>query len=72
MLPLECYHGNGYSESVEVVRSEEGKIEGLHLKILVDGESWCVCGVCVCGVWVCVHVGVCVCVCVCVCVGVCV
>ena len=41
-LPLECFHGNGYSESVEVVRSVGGMIVGLHLKILMDGE-WYIC-----------------------------
>ena len=38
-MPLECFHGNGYSESVEVVRSEKGRIEGLYLKFLMDGQS---------------------------------
>ena len=37
-LPLECYHGNSYTERVEVVRGEDGHIEGLHLKLLVDGK----------------------------------
>ena len=36
-MPLECFHGNGYSECVEVVRSESGDIEGLHLRLLMDG-----------------------------------
>ena len=37
-MPLECFHGNGYSESVEVVRSEDGKIKGLQLKFLMEGK----------------------------------
>ena len=37
-MPLECFHGNGYSESVEVVRSEDGKIKGLQLKFIMDGK----------------------------------
>ena len=37
-MPLECFHGNGYSESVEAVRSEDGKIRGLQLKFLMEGE----------------------------------
>ncbi|CAI8043991.1 UPF0183 protein C16orf70 homolog [Geodia barretti] len=36
VMPLECFHGNGYSESVEVVRSEDGKIKGLQLKFIMD------------------------------------
>ena len=40
VLPLECYHGNSYSDSVEVVRSDTGRIEGLHLRFLMDGQYY--------------------------------
>ena len=36
-LPLECFHGNWYSNEVEVVR-EEGVIAGLKLHLMADGE----------------------------------
>ena len=36
-LPLECFHGNCYGDTVEVVR-EEGVIVGLKLKLIADGE----------------------------------
>ena len=40
VLPLECFHGNGYSETVEVVRGEDEKIDGLYLKFLMEGELY--------------------------------
>ena len=40
VLPLECYHGNSYSDSVEAVRSDTGRIEGLHLRFLMDGQHY--------------------------------
>lgn len=55
-LPLECFHGNGYTDGVEVARNDDGVIEGLYLKVLMDGERnpWCT---------LCVHLSVCMCVC---------
>ena len=35
-LPLECFHGNWYSNEVEVVR-EKGVIAGLKLHLMADG-----------------------------------
>ena len=39
-MPLECFHGNGYSESVDVVRSDGGQIKGLQVKFLMEGQSY--------------------------------
>ncbi len=36
--PLECYHGNCYSETVEVLR-EDGIVSGLKLCLITDGKS---------------------------------
>lgn len=35
-LPLECFHGNSFSDGVEVVRGSEGDIRGLKLQVVFD------------------------------------
>ena len=37
-LPLECYHGNCYCDSVELLRVG-GVVTGLSLKLIADGRS---------------------------------
>lgn len=39
MMPLACFHGNVYAESVEVLRDQAGPL-GLKLRLLTAGTCW--------------------------------